>query len=152
VYEGSGPPGEPERIVGAWHLGVAAVLGLLGAALGLVACRLLRRPTGTAGRDFRLWLVLSAVVFGGLAWAGIPGESRTVWGSARLVYLFSPVWAPNEFAWLGRAAFRSAGIALIVGWAAHIVALAAGFRLFRGPTADQAADYDDARRANLTCP
>jgi hypothetical protein len=153
VYEGSGPPGEPERIVGEWHLGVASVLGLLGAVGGIIAHRLLRRPTTKAvGRDIRLWLLFSVVVFFGLAWAGIPGESRTLWSTARFVYQVSPAWAADDFDWLGPATVRSAVIALVVSWAAHVIAVAAGCRWFSGPGPDQAADYDDARPANPACP
>jgi hypothetical protein len=92
--------------------------------------------------DYRLWAILTGVIFGGM-WIAVLVHSPDL-----------PNKLAREFGQGTRKAFATAGdlasvglvylgIAALVGWVIQAVAVVCGFRRTRRPDPPQAADYDD---------
>lgn len=139
VFAGNERGNEAKRIVAQWRLAVVALLGLIGASIGLTVNWVRRRPSVPGGHiDLILWLSFSAIVFTILARFGIPGEYSVLWRYADSISKIL-----NNFTLVGGEAIRLALLALLIGWAARTVAGGFGLRWPPGTALDQAADYDD---------
>jgi hypothetical protein len=141
------PIGSAEPKLRRWRWRVPVSLAMIGAVLGaLVGGHRVWRWRPEARRIRWIGLITSALAFATLVLVGVPWS-----GGSSLFVRFTDPLIPRpparslpDLGELGPEAALLAVAALVIGWAAHTVIAAWGLGLPRGPTADLAADYDDA--------